>query len=144
MNDAIILVVDDSPTVRKIVQLTLERSGMQVVSASDGLGALAAVGHYRPDIILLDINLPQMDGYHICQILRRKPDHRDTPIIMLSGRDGIFDKVRGKLVGATEYMTKPFDSSELVQVVQRHLSTLPPRIRPVVENTLPPYLRKGM
>lgn len=133
MNDAVVLVVDDSPTVRKIVQLTLQREGLMVVSASDGLGALAAVAHYQPDLILLDIMLPQMDGYHICQIVRKNPDYRDTPIIMLSGKDGIFDKMRGKLAGSTEYLTKPFDANELVQTVQRHLDAVPRRIR-----TLPP------
>lgn len=129
MNDAVVLVVDDSPTVRKIVQLTLQREGVTVVSASDGLGALAAVAHYQPDLILLDIVLPQMDGYHICQIVRKNPDFHDTPIIMLSGRDGLFDKMRGRLAGSTEYLTKPFDSNELVQTVQRHLSTAPRRMR---------------
>src|SRR5271165_715848 len=121
MNDAVVLIVDDSPTVRKIVQLTLQREGVTVVSASDGLGALAAVAHYQPDLILLDIVLPQMDGYHICQIVRKNPDFRDTPIIMLSGRDGLFDKMRGRLAGSTEYLTKPFDSNDLVQTVKKHL-----------------------
>ncbi len=129
MSDAVVLVVDDSPTVRKIVQLTLQREGIRVVAASDGLGALAAVSDYQPDLILLDIMLPHMDGYSICQIVRKNPDFRDTPIIMLSGRDGIFDKMRGRLAGSTEYLTKPFDSHELAQTVRRHLATTPRRMR---------------
>ncbi len=129
MNEPIILIVDDSPTVRKIVQLTLQRDGMNVIAANDGLGALAAVSDYLPDLILLDINLPHMDGYHICQIVRKNPDFRETPIIMLSGRDGLFDKMRGRLAGSSEYLTKPFDSNDLVQTVRRHLAAAPRRVR---------------
>jgi twitching motility two-component system response regulator PilG len=129
MSEPIILIVDDSPTVRKIVQLTLQRDNMNVIAANDGLGALAAVSDYLPDLILLDINLPHMDGYHICQIIRKNPDFRETPIIMLSGRDGLFDKMRGRLAGSSEYLTKPFDSNDLVQTVRRHLSTAPRRVR---------------
>ena len=130
MNDEVVLIVDDSPTVRKIVQLTLQREGINVVAASDGLGALAAVSDYQPDLILLDVVLPHMDGYSICQIIRKNPDFRNTPIIMLSGRDGLFDKMRGKLVGSSEYLTKPFDSHELAQTVIRHLAGVPQRMRP--------------
>lgn len=119
----VVLVVDDSPTVRKIVQLTLQRERIEVVTASDGLSALAAVADAQPDLILLDIMLPRMDGYNICQVVRKSMAYRDLPIIMLSGKDGLFDKMRGKLAGSTEYITKPFDSSELVQTVKRYLDT---------------------
>ena len=119
----VVLVVDDSPTVRKIVQLTLQRERIEVVTASDGLSALAAVADTQPDLILLDIMLPRMDGYNICQVVRKSMAYRDLPIIMLSGKDGLFDKMRGKLAGSTEYITKPFDSSELVQTVKRYLDT---------------------
>jgi twitching motility two-component system response regulator PilG len=129
MNDAVVLIVDDSPTVRKIVQLTLQREGINVIAASDGLAALAAVADYQPDLILLDIMLPHMDGYSICQVIRKNPDYQHTPIIMLSGRDGLFDKMRGRLAGSSEYLTKPFDSRELVQAVQRHLESAPRRQR---------------
>ncbi len=126
----IVLIVDDSPTVRKIVQLTLQREGITVVAASDGLGALAAVQDYQPDLVLLDISLPNnMDGFHICQIIRKKSEFRDLPVIMLSGRDGLFDKMHGRMVGSTDYMTKPFDSNELAQTVRRYLASAPPRAR---------------
>ncbi len=121
MNEPVVLVVDDSPTVRKIVQLTLQRERIRVVTAGDGLSALAAVADEQPDLILLDIMLPRMDGYNICQVVRKNMAYRDLPIIMLSGKDGLFDKMRGKLAGSTEYITKPFDSAELVQTVKRHL-----------------------
>src|SRR6476660_2956560 len=96
---------------------------MQVLTASDGLSALATVADASPDLILLDIMLPRMDGYNICQVVRKNLEYRDLPIIMLSGKDGLFDKMRGKLVGATDYITKPFDSAELVQIVKRHLES---------------------
>jgi twitching motility two-component system response regulator PilG len=123
VDDPVVLVVDDSPTVRKIVQLTLQRERIHVVTAGDGLSALAAVADEQPDLILLDIMLPRMDGYNICQVVRRNLAFRDMPIIMLSGKDGLFDKMRGKLAGSTEYITKPFDSAELVQTVKRHLDS---------------------
>jgi twitching motility two-component system response regulator PilG len=121
VEEPVVLVVDDSPTVRKIVQLTLQRERIRVVTAGDGLSALATVADEQPDLILLDIMLPKMDGYNICQVVRKNMAYRDLPIIMLSGKDGLFDKMRGKLAGSTEYMTKPFDSAELVQTVKRHL-----------------------
>ncbi|HEX6541178.1 MAG TPA: response regulator [Ktedonobacterales bacterium] len=123
MSEPVVLVVDDSPTVRKIVQLTLQRERIRVVTAGDGLTALAAVADEQPDLILLDIMLPRMDGYNICQVIRKNMAYRDLPIIMLSGKDGLFDKMRGKLVGSTEYMTKPFDSVELAQTVKRYLES---------------------
>ncbi len=129
MNDPVVLVVDDSPTVRKIVQLTLQRENMRVITASDGLSALAAVADEDPDVILLDIMLPRMDGYNICRIIRDKKEFRHIPIIMLSGKDGLFDKVRGRLAGSSEYLTKPFDSVELVQSVKRQLANAPARER---------------
>ncbi|MFI5273506.1 MAG: PleD family two-component system response regulator [Ktedonobacterales bacterium] len=123
MEEPVVLVVDDSPTVRKIVQLTLQRERIRVVTAGDGLSALATVADEQPDLILLDIMLPKMDGYNICQVVRKNMAYHDLPIIMLSGKDGLFDRMRGRLAGSTEYITKPFDSTELVQTVKRHLDS---------------------
>ena len=131
MDEPVVLVVDDSPTVRKIVQLTLQREHIWVVTAGDGLSALAAVADEQPDLILLDIMLPRMDGYNICQVIRKNMAYRDLPIIMLSGKDGLFDKMRGKLAGSTDYLTKPFDSAELVQTVKRYLDSPAARERAV-------------
>lgn len=121
MMEPTVLVVDDSPTVRKIVQMTLQREHIRVITASDGLSALSAVADEMPALILLDIQLPRMNGYHICQTLRKHLQFRQIPIIMLSGKDGLFDKMRGRLAGSTEYLTKPFDAVELVQTVKKHL-----------------------
>jgi twitching motility two-component system response regulator PilG len=127
MSDSTVLVVDDSPTIRKVVELTLKREQIRVLCAADGLSALAMVADEKPDLVLLDIMLPRMDGYQICQIIRRNKDYKQLPIIMLSGKDGLFDRVRGRLAGSTEYVTKPFDPTELVRVVRKHLDRKPQR-----------------
>ena len=117
-----VLVVDDSPTIRKIIEITLKKENIRVRSAPDGLTALSEVVDANPDLILLDVMLPHMDGYQVCQIIRRNPDFKSVPIIMLSGRDGVFDKGKGRLAGSTAYLTKPFDPKELVKVLSRYLN----------------------
>ena len=121
MAGPVVLVVDDSPTIRKIVELTLKRQGVQVVTAPSGVIALAAIANTPPQLILLDIMLPKVNGYQICQIIRRNPDYKHIPVVMLSGKDGVFDKVRGRLVGATEYITKPFEPRDLLRVVRKYV-----------------------
>ena len=135
-----VLVVDDSPTVRKIVQMTLQREHIKVITAADGLSALTSVADNIPALILLDIQLPRMDGYHICQIIRKNLQFRQIPIIMLSGKDGLFDKMRGRLAGSTEYLTKPFDSAELVRTVKKHLVNWEERM-PVQQEGIRPRQR---
>src|SRR5579885_1504998 len=136
-----VLVVDDSPTVRKIVQMTLQREHIKVITVGDGLSALTSVADAMPAVILLDIQLPRMDGYQICQIIRKHLQFRQIPIIMLSGKDGIFDKMRGRLAGSTEYLTKPFDSVELVQTVKKHLVDWQSRM-PARDQDMRPRLRR--
>lgn len=121
MTRPVVLVVDDSPTIRKIVEITLKREGVEVVSASSGVIALAAIANTPPQLILLDIMLPKVNGYQLCQIIRRNPNYKHIPVVMLSGKDGVFDKMRGKLVGATEYITKPFEPRDLVRVVRKYV-----------------------
>lgn len=121
MAGPVVLVVDDSPTIRKIVEITLKRQGVQVVTAPSGVIALAAIANTPPQLILLDIMLPKVNGYQICQIIRRNPAYKHIPVVMLSGKDGVFDKVRGRLVGATEYITKPFEPRDLLRVVQKYV-----------------------
>ena len=139
-----VLVVDDSPTVRKIVQMTLQREHIRVITAGDGLSALTSVADEMPAVILLDIQLPRgMDGYHICTIIRKNLQFRQIPIIMLSGKDGLFDKMRGRLAGSTEYLTKPFDSAELVQTVKKHLVNWQERVPPQQEGMRTRLRRRG-
>jgi len=140
MKEPTVLVVDDSPTVRKIVQMTLQREHIRVITAGDGLSALTSVADEMPAVILLDIQLPRMDGYHICQIIRKNLQFRQIPIIMLSGKDGLFDKMRGRLAGSTEYLTKPFDSAELVRTVKKHLVNWEERM-PVQQEGMRPRQR---
>jgi twitching motility two-component system response regulator PilG len=116
----IILVVDDSPTIQKVVSVTLEAHGHEVVTASDGMEALAKLRTLRPDLVLLDITMPHMDGYQLCRILRSNELTKSVPIVMLSGKDGLFDKMRGRMAGAATYITKPFAPSALPPLVDKY------------------------
>lgn len=122
MSASCVLVVDDSPTIQKLVEITLRREGIQVVFAHNGITTLAALTRHQPALIILDIMLPAINGYQICQIIKKHPRCRGIPIVMLSGKDGTFAKMRGKMVGANEYLTKPFAPQELVQAVRRNLA----------------------
>jgi twitching motility two-component system response regulator PilG len=117
-----VLVVDDSPTVCRLVSITLEKQGYRVAVAHDGLEALARINDGLPDLILLDIMMPRLDGYQVCKIIKGNEETRDIPVVMLSGKDGFFDKVRGRMVGSTEYITKPFEPDVLVQVMEKHMN----------------------
>jgi len=114
------LVVDDDSSICKFVATILEKHGYQVIEAADGEEGIAHVHEHKPDLILLDINLPGMNGYQVCKAIKAKPATSDVPIIMLSDHDGFFDKVRGRMAGSTEYITKAFQPDELVQVVQKY------------------------
>lgn len=122
LTDKVILVVDDSPTVCKIVKVTLTKMGCRVVIAEDGLEALAKIEDEKPDLILLDIMMPHMDGYQICSLIKKKPHYKHIPVIMLSCKDGFFDKVRGRVAGSTGYITKPFQPHVLMETVEKHLT----------------------
>ncbi len=115
-----ILVIDDSPTIQKIVSITLEKKGYDVHVAGDGMEALAKLNEVTPRLIFLDINLPHMDGYQLCKIIKSHDITKEVPVIMLSGKDGFFDKMRGKMVGAKDYITKPFQSNTLVDAVEKY------------------------
>lgn len=117
----VILAVDDSLTVRKIVAMTLEKNGYKVITAADGYEALSKLKESLPDLILLDITMPGLDGYQVCKQIRANKEMRHIPIVMLSGKDGFFDKVQGRLAGAAQYMTKPFEPDALLQNVKKHL-----------------------
>jgi twitching motility two-component system response regulator PilG len=115
-----ILIVDDSPTVRRLVTITLERRGHQVISAEDGIAALAQINETVPDLVLLDISMPRMDGFQLCKTIRSAPATRRIPVVMLTGRDGLAEKVRARMVGCEEFLSKPFEPSELASLVERH------------------------
>ena len=121
----VVVVIDDSPTIRKIMELTLQRMDLRVVSAASGVAGLAAVAEHKPVIIFLDIVLPNVNGYQLCQVIKRNPRYQHIPVIMLSGKDGIFDKVRGRLAGANDYITKPFEPGAVLAAVRKHLPQVP-------------------
>ncbi len=116
-----ILVVEDSPTTRKVVVLTLKQKGYALVEAQDGLEALSKIDEERPDLVLLDIILPKMDGYRILSIIRKTPELKDTPVILLTSKDGLVDKFRGRLAGSTAYLTKPFEPRDLIETVRKYI-----------------------
>lgn len=117
----LVLVVDDSPTVRKLISGKLKKCGHNVVTADDGVVALEMMGKMVPDLVLLDISMPRMDGYEVCKSIRANVATRDVPIVMISGNDGFFDKVRGRVAGATDYITKPFGPEALMGVLETYL-----------------------
>jgi len=118
-----ILVVDDSATVRKLISGKLEKSGHTVVCAEDGVDALASIRAQLPDLVLLDITMPRMDGYEVCRQIRSNPDSKDIPVVMISGKDGFFDKVRGRMAGTTAYITKPFGPETLMKALETYLAS---------------------
>jgi twitching motility two-component system response regulator PilG len=116
-----ILIVDDSATVRKLISSKLEKSGHEVMCAADGIDALEKIKGFVPDLILLDIMMPQLDGYQVCKLIRANDATRDVPIVMISGKDGFFDKVRGRMAGTTGYITKPFGPETLMRTVETYI-----------------------
>ena len=117
-----ILVVEDSSTTRKVIAVTLSQRGYEIIEAEDGLEALSKLNEARPDLILLDIILPKMDGYKILSIIKENPEFGEIPVIMLTSKNGILNKVKGKVAGSAAYLTKPFDPSQLVETIERHIN----------------------
>jgi twitching motility two-component system response regulator PilG len=114
-----ILVVDDSNTIRRSAEMFLKAGQHDVVLAEDGFDALAKVCDYHPDLIFCDILMPRLDGYQTCAIIKRNAQFANVPIVMLSSKDGVFDKARGRMVGAQDYLTKPFTKDQLLKAVEQ-------------------------
>ena len=117
----VILVVEDSPTTRKVIAITLTRNGYKVVEAGDGLEALSKISEERPDLIMLDVILPKMDGYKILDIIKKNEEFKEIPVIMLTSKDGFLNKMKGRMSGAAAYLTKPFDPEKMLQEIKKHL-----------------------
>ena len=115
-----VLVIDDSNTIRRSAEIFLKQGGYDVVLAEDGFDALAKVNDHDPQLIFCDILMPRLDGYQTCAIIKRHPRFSKVPVIMLSSKDGLFDKARGRMVGSEDYLTKPFTKDQLLQAVQTH------------------------
>ncbi len=115
-----VLVIDDSNTIRRSAEIFLIQAGCEVILAEDGFDALAKIADYHPGVIFVDVMMPRLDGYQTCALIKKNARFRDTPVIMLSSKDGLFDRARGRLVGSNEYLTKPFTKDTLLEAVQRH------------------------
>ena len=112
-----ILVIDDSKTIRRTAETLLSKEGCTVYTAIDGFDALSKIADHHPDIIFVDIMMPRLDGYQTCSLIKHNKTFQDTPVIMLSSKDGLFDRARGRIVGSEQYLTKPFTRDELLGAI---------------------------
>jgi len=115
-----VMVIDDSNTIRKSAEIFLVQAGYQVILAEDGFDALTKIADYLPDVIFCDILMPRLDGYQTCALIKKNQRLANTPVIMLSSKDGLFDRARGRMVGSDEYLTKPFTKDSLLKTVAAH------------------------
>jgi twitching motility two-component system response regulator PilG len=120
-----VLVIDDSNTIRRSAEIFLRQGGYEVVLAEDGFDALSKVSDHDPQLIFCDILMPRLDGYQTCAIIKRNPRFTHVPVIMLSSKDGLFDKARGRMVGSEDYLTKPFTKEQLLRAVEQYRRTGP-------------------
>ncbi|MBV8658637.1 MAG: twitching motility response regulator PilG [Burkholderiales bacterium] len=115
-----VMVIDDSNTIRRSAEIFLGQAGCDVILAEDGFDALAKISDHHPDVIFVDVMMPRLDGYQTCSLIKKNPKFKSTPVIMLSSKDGLFDRARGRMVGSDEYLTKPFTKDSLLQAVGAH------------------------
>lgn len=115
-----VMVVDDSNTIRKTAETLLTKAGCQVITATDGFDSLAKIADHRPNVIFVDIMMPRLDGYQTCALVKNNKEFRSIPVIMLSSKDGLFDKAKGRIVGADDYLTKPFSKNELFEALEKY------------------------
>jgi twitching motility two-component system response regulator PilG len=121
LNGLKILVVDDSKTIRRTAETLLSKEGCQVFTAIDGFDALSKIADHQPDLIFVDIMMPRLDGYETCSLIKHNKMFKETPVIMLSSKDGLFDRARGRIVGSEQYLTKPFTKDELLGAVSNQV-----------------------
>lgn len=116
-----VMVIDDSKTIRRTAETLLKKEGCDVVTATDGFEALAKIADHQPQIVFVDIMMPRLDGYQTCALIKKNPRLSSTPVIMLSSKDGLFDKARGRIVGSEQYLTKPFTRDELLSAIRKYV-----------------------
>ena len=119
-----VLVIDDSNTIRRSAEMFLRQAGYEVILAEDGFDALAKISDHQPRVIFVDIMMPRLDGYQTCALIKNNHVFRSTPVIMLSSKDGLFDKARGRIVGSEQYLTKPFTRYELLDAIRQHVAAV--------------------
>ena len=115
-----VMIIDDSKTIRRTAETLLTKAGCEVITAVDGFDALAKIADSNPDVIFVDIMMPRLDGYQTCSLIKNNAEFSAKPVIMLSSKDGLFDKARGRIVGSDEYLTKPFSKKELFEAINRY------------------------
>lgn len=125
-----VMVIDDSRTIRRTAQLLLAEVGCEVITASDGFDALAKIVDHRPRIIFVDVLMPRLDGYQTCAVIKHNSAFKDIPVILLSSRDGLFDKARGRVVGSDQFLTKPFSKEELLEAIRAHVPEFAAQAQP--------------
>ena len=118
-----VMIIDDSNTIRRSAEIFLNQAGCEVILAQDGFDALSKITDHEPDVVFVDIMMPRLDGYQTCSLIKRNAKYRATPVIMLSSKDGLFDRARGRMVGSDEYLTKPFTKDTLLTAVREHAGT---------------------
>jgi len=116
-----VMVIDDSNTIRRSAEIFLLQAGCEVILAEDGFDALSKISDHHPDLIFVDIMMPRLDGYQTCSLIKKNPKFKSTPVVMLSSKDGLFDRARGRMVGSDEYLTKPFTKESLLKAVGQHV-----------------------
>ena len=117
------MVIDDSKTIRRTAETLLKKVGCEVVTALDGFDALSKIADQKPDIIFIDIMMPRLDGYQTCALIKNNKEYKNTPVVMLSSKDGLFDKAKGRIVGSDQYLTKPFSRDELLDAIRNHTTS---------------------
>lgn len=118
-----VMVIDDSNTIRRSAEIFLKQVGCEVILAEDGFDALSKIATYLPEVIFVDIMMPRLDGYQTCSLIKRNSRFKSTPVIMLSSKDGVFDRARGRMVGSDQYLTKPFTKESLIEAVKTYASS---------------------
>ncbi|MES9990582.1 MAG: twitching motility response regulator PilG [Candidatus Thiodiazotropha sp.] len=117
-----VMVIDDSKTIRRTAESLLKKAGCEVTTATDGFEALALIADHHPDVIFVDIMMPRLDGYQTCALIKHNDVFKNIPVIMLSSKDGLFDRARGRIVGSEQYLTKPFTKDELLGAIKRYVN----------------------
>jgi twitching motility two-component system response regulator PilG len=116
-----VMVIDDSKTIRRTAETLLKKAGCEVITATDGFEALSKITDNQPDIIFIDIMMPRLDGYQTCALIKRNQNYKTTPVILLTSKDGLFDRARGRIVGSDHYLTKPFTKEELLGAIKQYV-----------------------
>ncbi len=119
-----VMIIDDSKTIRRTAETLLKKAGCEVITATDGFEALSKITDQNPDVIFIDIMMPRLDGYQTCALIKNNHIYKNTPVILLTSKDGLFDRARGRIVGSDQYLTKPFTKDELLGAISNHVTSI--------------------